>query len=58
MKAYRCSVCKKELTIEEIENYKENSHLLEFNWGMCGGEEAHLEEFEKKEDLSVLEDES
>lgn len=50
MKSYRCSVCKRELTIEEVENYKTSSHGLEFNWGMCDGEEAHLEEFDKEEE--------
>lgn len=44
MKRYRCGVCKKELTKEEVKNYLEVTGGLTFNWGTCDGEEATLEE--------------
>lgn len=46
MKKYRCSVCKVELSTEEVNNYLSNQEGLDFNWGQCQGEEAHIEEFD------------
>lgn len=43
MKKYRCSVCKKELSKEEVEKYVKGHEGLDFNWGICKGEDAYIE---------------
>ena len=42
MERYKCSVCEKELTNEEVKNYLDNHDQLDFNWGQCNGEDAFI----------------
>lgn len=50
MDKYRCSVCKKHLTQEEVENYLRQHDKLELRWGTCEGENAYIEKINEGEE--------